>query len=182
MTNEVVFREALAAVAADQRDEDAWRKLFRFAWPFMVAVCTRLLGGDSDLGQEAAQQSLVRLFRYAPFQDLLDPSAFRAYARTVCRRVVHAHYRERGARAMVPEVDSELLVSDDLDPEQQADARLLLETIVANLDPESRRLLRMTAAGYSLKEIADKFEITYDAAGVRVHRLRKQLRKWLRIS
>jgi RNA polymerase sigma factor (sigma-70 family) len=179
VTSDRPIGESLQVLALDRHDEDAWRVLFRHMWPFTVTVCGRLLGGDVDAAQEAAQESLARLARYAPFGDLQEPAAFRAYARTVCRRVVHARYRERGATLLVSIESSEVLASDDLDPEQEAGVKTLFESILAELDRDGQRLLRMTVAGYSLSEIARELGITYQAAGVRVHRVRKRLRKWL---
>lgn len=171
------LREALRALATDRHDEDAWRVLFQRAWPFMVAVCARL-GADVHAAQEAAQESLIRIARYAPFDDLVEPDAFRAYARVVCRRIAHARYRKQGANLLLP-IDKFELASDDLDPEQEASTRTLLDTILRELEPHDQRLLQMTIAGYSLAEIARELTISDSAAGVRLHRIRRRLRKWL---
>jgi RNA polymerase sigma factor (sigma-70 family) len=72
-----------------------------------------------------------------------------------------------------------MLASDDLDPEQETSALVLFETILGELSPEDQRLLRMTVAGYSLQEIAEDLGITYEAAAVRVHRVRKRIHKWM---
>lgn len=177
--NDLGMREALRLLALNRQHEDAWRNLFKYAWPLMVTLSARLLGGDAAEAQDAAQEALIRLARYAPFEDLQEPAAFRAYTRTVCRRVVHKRYRDRGAKLFLPTKESEMLASDDLDPEQETSAVMLFETILGELNPEDQRLLRMTVAGCSLEEIAEHFGITYEAAAVRVHRVHKRIRKWV---
>lgn len=171
--------EALRRLAGNRFDEEAWRILFDLLWPFAVAVCARLHGGDASAAQDSAQESLVRLARYGPFEDLQEIAVLRAYLRTVCRRVVHSYYSQRDTQLSVPMDATVPLSSDDLDPEQEVSAKLLLDTILERLGDEDRKLLRMTVAGYSLSEIAAELQIGYSAAGLRVHRLRNRVRKWL---
>jgi RNA polymerase sigma factor (sigma-70 family) len=171
--------EALHRLASNRFDEEAWRTLFNLLWPFAVAVCARLHGGDTSSAQDAAQESLVRLARYAPFKDLHTLEVARAYLRTVCRRVVHSYYAQQDTQLSVTTDMTALLASDDLDPEQELGAKLLFETILEKLEDDDRKVLRMTVAGYSLTEIANELQIEYNAAGLRVHRLRNRVRKWL---
>lgn len=170
---------ALEGLAANRDDQASWRLLFGDAWPFMVSVCARLLG-DPEAAQDAAQEALVRIARYAPFQDLRQAGEFRAYARTVCRRVAHARQTARRIPSASGFDEIEDVPSDHFDPGEAADAQELLSAIVRTLDEDDGKLLHMTMSGYSLQEIADTFGISYDAAGVRVHRVRNRIRKWLR--
>lgn len=169
--------EALRRLAADRYDNKAWRTLFDLLWPFAVAICARFHGGDTAAAKDSAQESLIRFARYAPFADLLSLTEVHAYLRTVCRRVVHTWSVERGPTA-VP-LEEVPLASGDLDPDENVDAQRLLQAILDQLDDDDRQLLEMTIKGFSIDEIAASLGISYGAAGVRIHRLRNRVRKWL---
>jgi DNA-directed RNA polymerase specialized sigma24 family protein len=52
-----------------------------------------------------------------------------------------------------------------------------LQVLKRDLTEEEQKLLGQLIQGLSLSEIADKLGISYTSAGVRLHRLRKKLRR-----
>jgi len=146
--------DALRRLAGDRFDQGAWRVLFDVLWPYVFSVCARLHGDDLAAAQDSAQESLIRLARYAPFNELPNLEAVRAYLRRVCRRVVRSHCASPSMKVTIPIDDEALIASDAFDPEEQASASQLFDAILRNLDEPDRELLRMVRAGFSLEDIA----------------------------
>ena len=178
-TGPVDARDALRRLAVDRFDAAGWRVLFDVLWPYVLSVCARLLGDDIEAAQDSAQETLIRLARFAPFGDLMEMEQLKAYARAVSRRVVRARYSRVSDRMTVELDDDALIASDANDPEQDASAKQLFESILSGLSLADQQLLRWVTAGMSLQDIAGQLGIGYDAAAVRVHRLRGRVRKWL---
>jgi RNA polymerase sigma factor (sigma-70 family) len=174
------LKDAIRALAVDRHDEWAWQRLYRALWPFCVAVCSRHTGGDTDLAEDAAQDAIGKLVRYCDFGRFAkqDIGRFRAYVTTVATNAVRTRQGAPQERAAVVELIEELL-PDVAAPEQQVAADLLEESVLNRLDPEDRQLLRYILEGYALGEIAKLSGEQYSTVGVRLHRIRAVIRKWL---
>lgn len=163
-------------------EETAWKELYVSWWPYVLAQVARELRGQRWLAEEAAQEVFLRLVRYCPFDDLGgDPAAFRAYLRTVCRNTARTCLRRIWNRPEIalPVGGEELIESSEDLPGSEQEARDLFEKALEDLSPDDRTLIRMLIDGESLPEIAGRLGVSYSAAAVRVHRLRRRIRQWL---
>ena len=177
---------ALARLAVAREDESAWRDLFDTTWPYLIAISYHPLGERRDLAEEVSQETFVRVARYAEFTALREPSAFRAYVRTICRNVIHTMWRAEHletranlflkahleARADSGEISSAA-------PDEAVDARTSLMSILPHLSESDQRLLAWLVDGYSLGEMVVLAQVTDGAMRVRIHRLRNILRRLL---
>lgn len=177
--------EALRRLAADRRDEEAWRALFLGAWGTGLSAANRTLRGQVELAKDVTQEAFQRLIKYCDFQELQDPDAFLAYFRAVCRNVA----RDALAR-LAPELAAQVPL-EELDtasprlekpatPEELARGEQLKGELLATLDPEDQQLFRLLIEGYTLPEVSDRLNLSYANAAVRLHRLRLRLRNYMK--
>lgn len=179
------IRKALGALGANRQDEDAWRIVIELTFPIALATANRILRGTLDLAKEVAWEAFARIARYADFQllALIEPGAFLRYLKQVTRRASYDLLRALTRRS--PEIQSGLVVPEGGSqgsaptPEETLAAEELHSEIVKMLAPGERRLLTLVLEGYTLDEIGQRLQISYDAAGVRLHRLREKIRKHL---
>src|SRR5262249_47942887 len=151
-------------------------------WPFVLAVLYRQLRGARDLAEDAAQEVFLRLVRYAPFENLQDASAFRAYLATVCRNVARTYLRQalgHGIAGKFGESPESGLPepAEKSTPEAEVDLNDMLAHVLTRVDPPDRSLAELLLKGFTLPEIVQKTGMGYNLIAVRLHRLRKKLRK-----
>jgi DNA-directed RNA polymerase specialized sigma24 family protein len=122
--------------------------------------------------------------RYADFRDITEPDIFLSYLKAVSRNAALDALRRLALRTRQFELDLSLAPGDPSDvlptPEEIYLARELRDELLGHLDNESQYLLDMLVDGYALGEISEKLGISYSAAGVRVHRLRDRVRKYMK--
>jgi RNA polymerase sigma factor (sigma-70 family) len=180
------IREALQVLSVDRGDDDAWRALVEVTFSIAMATANRILRGALDLAKDASWEAFGRIARYADFELLAlnEPGAFQHYLKQVTRRTSYDLLRSLALRS--PEFQSGLvdlegvIQSGDPTPEAAFAADELRSDILKMLEPEEQRLLNLVLEGYTLPEIADRLQISYTSAGVRVHRLRGKIRKHLK--
>jgi len=176
--------EALGRRAADRSDQDSWRAVFFAAWGTGLTAANRTLRGQVDLAKDVTQEAFQRLIKYGNFQELQEPEAFLSYFRAVCRNVA----RDALAR-LAPELATQVpleeletpshRVEQPATPEELARAQQLRNELLGALDSQDQQLLRFLIEGYNLPEISARLGLSYAAAGVRLHRLRITLRKYM---
>lgn len=179
------IRQALEALSVDRLDDDAWRVLINLTFPIALATANRILRGTLDLAKDATWEAFGRIARYADFGllVLMEPGAFLRYLKQVTRRTSYDLLRSLARRS--PEIQSGLVVpevgiqSSAPTPEETFAADELRGEILSMLNPEDQRLLNLVLDDFSLAEIGERFRISYDAAGVRLHRLREKIRNYL---
>lgn len=179
------IRQALRALCVDRRDDEAWRAVINITFPIALATSNRILRGALDLAKDATWEAFARIARYADFQllALIAPGAFLRYLKQVTRRTSYDLIRSLARRS--PEIHSgmdllmEGLRSRDPTPEETLSADELHSEILSILSPDDQRLLNLVLEGFTLPEIGRLLEISYDAAGVRLHRLREKIRNHL---
>ena len=76
-------------------------------------------------------------------------------------------------------VELEVRVSEET-PEDLVIAQETLNEFMNQLNETDRTMLSLSMDGYGLTEIADRLGLSYSNAGVRLHRSRERLRKFLR--
>jgi RNA polymerase sigma factor (sigma-70 family) len=180
------LQRILERLAVRLDDEDAWRMLYTRLRPWVYATCFRQMRGHASSADEAAQEVFVRLATYSHFLELTDPRAFRKYLGMVCHNVVRTMARaqalrdSRHADVSTSGSDAETALATRLPlPDQLLEVRELEDAILERLEPRDQELFRLMRDGYSLSEIAEKSGLKYSYAGVRLHRIRLALRRFL---
>lgn len=175
--------DAVHRLARARDDQQAWEVLFAVSWPTALATTHRVLRGQLDLAEDAAQEAFKRIVRSCPFQNLADGDAFLAYLRTVSKNAAVDVLNELGrtprAVPLLGTEESDREPEGHPTPEQEVQSDELRRELLAVLDSVERRLLKMLIDDRTLTDIAAELNLSYSNAGVRVHRLRSKLRKYM---
>ncbi len=178
--------EASGAIALITRglaagDEDAFREFHAVYFDQLYQFLLVVTRGREDEAQEALQQTLLRVLRYArPFDsEEVFWSWLKALARSAARDAGRKQHRYwallerftlfRHAEIQAPE-----------GPEAD-DVRAILEESLEELDPADRRLIEgKYLDGATVKELGAQTGLSDKAVESRLVRLRRQLRERLR--
>jgi RNA polymerase sigma factor (sigma-70 family) len=160
---------ALHRLTEDAKDERAWVELYVCLRPYVFAIAYRHLRGNGGLADDVTQDVFVRLAEAPPFPRLGDPGQLRGYVAAMTRNLAISQVR-RLAVDSAREVES--LQATEVPPFEKL---LALEEILDELKPEDRRLLELVIEGRRLPEVAELLGLSYSAAGVRLHRLRRRI-------
>ncbi|MFL6311379.1 MAG: RNA polymerase sigma factor [Terriglobales bacterium] len=178
-----MFHEIVRRLGNSRSDSEAWKALTQILGPTLLATAYRILRGNLPLAEDATQESFLRLFLYAHFEDFSDnPDAFRSYALVTCRNMSRNYLRQL---LQNPEVSCEVDLleqasSSSQDPESIAVGSSMLAGMVLRLDEDSRELLDLVLQGYTIQEISERLSLTYGNVAVQIHRLRVEIAKWLK--
>ena len=180
------IRHALLALVENRQHDEAWHTIINLTFPIALATANRILRGAMDLARDAAWEAFARIARYADFQlfALIAPESFLRYLKQVTRRTSYDLLRSLARRS--PEVEADLAIraaaiqSGAPTPEETLAAEELYRDIAKILCSDERRLLTLILEGFSLNEIGKVLNITYNTAGVRLHRLREKIRNYLK--
>lgn len=172
-------------LSADPTDEVAWAELYRQLWPFVFAVAYRRLRGTRALAEDAAQEVFLRLVRARPFSSLADEHALRAYVWRVAENTATDYLRRALERQAVEPALEDFgegqidVPAPATEREGTLELRDLLEEARHALPLVDQQILTLVIEGRDLSEIARATGLSYTNVGVRLHRLRKRLRKFL---
>jgi RNA polymerase sigma factor (sigma-70 family) len=170
--------ELLPKLKKKPQDGQIWEELYANTRPLVFATTFRALSGNSALAEEATQQTFLRVFRYSDFTRLAKAEDLLAYLSTVARHCAidigkkEASYTPTALDALACD-----FLPSQATPEQRLRARETLQNVFDQLDPEEAKLVDLLVAELTLKVLAKELGTTYEAAGVRIHRLRERLRK-----
>ncbi len=174
------INRALEALAKDRGDEDAWRALFTGSWPTGIATAHRVLRGQVDLARDVTQDAFHRIVRYCDFGNIHNAEAFLAYLRAVCLNLAKDAFRRLTSDAETALEDAQSPESSGGTPEELVATEELKQEFLALLDEPDQQLFQLLVAGFPLIEISNRMGLTYSNAGVRLHRLRRTLRNYLK--
>ncbi|HVZ41384.1 MAG TPA: sigma-70 family RNA polymerase sigma factor [Candidatus Kapabacteria bacterium] len=174
--------EALRCLAEDRRNERAWLAVYRYYWPYAVAIAYRRLHHQREQASEAAQETFVRLLRYAAFDRPWTEEGFKRYLAAICAHVC-TDMETEGARrasrerpletATAGEGTGGVAESDEAHFVAEDEYRAILE----GFGEQDRGILELVVNGHSFAEIADAMGMTYAAVAMRVSRLRERFRR-----
>jgi RNA polymerase sigma factor (sigma-70 family) len=177
----ISLSDILSRLAKSRADMDAWQLLYLQMWPLVVSWNYRLLGGSRQVAEDASQEVFLRLLKYSTFDKLQQPNAFLSYLRTVCRNVSRDCLNDlrRRREAGLEQQSIQLWRSSGLPRAEDAEITESYGRVLAELNHEDRELIELAVLGYTLHEIAEATGLKYNNAAVRIHRIRKRIRKML---
>ncbi len=173
---------ALSRLVENRADEDAWRILYKLSWPRVMATAYRMCRGRRDFAEDVSQEVFLRLLHYSNLRDFASTDQFQRYLTTLVVNAAHDMRKKDRDSENIHGIPDELLPQPlwmESHALKTAETRDLLDKLSAKLGSEDNRLMGLLAQGFSLGEIAKNLGITYSAAGVRVHRIRRMLSKLL---
>ncbi len=130
---------------------------------------------NSALAEDLVQETFLRAWR--SLDSLQNDKAAKAWLFTILRRE-NARLYERYRPDIVDIEDQSIADSDDNEPDQRLDRRMLHEAI-ATLDKDYREpLLLQVIGGFSGKEIADILDLNNNTVMTRLFRARGKLKQF----
>lgn len=172
MSNEEDLIERLRVAPGDQ---DLWSQWYKSVFPRIFYIAFRLSSGNRELARDLAQESFARFIDYRVLERVLDERHAMAFLARTCRNLV---IDEFGRANLVNYISSEelegLMAEDDESSAYEWD----WQAIESSIDHKELQLLQWLREGHKLADIATRLGISYTAAGVRVHRLKQQLRQF----
>jgi len=165
--------DLIEAIRQAPRSERLWSVWYTKTYPGVYYAAYRFSRGNADAARDLTQETFTRFVQYDAIQRVDDEEHARAFLIKTCRNLAI----DRDARAREIPLDDipEYHLAQPSDT--PAGAGPDLEEMLQFLDTEDRKLIAWTQEGFTLAEIARKLNISYTAAGVRLHRLRKRLRQ-----
>ncbi len=131
---------------------------------------------DSQAAEDAVQEAFSRI--YALRADLDEKYAFSSYLYTIVRRICIDMLRKRSRSPELPGTLPDLPVNSAEAEYISRWERLNRIHLLAALDESDRQiLLAFSLEGKSTKQIADERNMTDGQVRIRLHRIRKKLRK-----
>lgn len=160
---------------AQQGGRDAYERLAESVAPRLFLVAQRILR-DTDLAEDAVQQTLVDIWRDLP--SLRDPDRFEAWA---YRIVVHRCRAEaRRMRRFTSRVIDNVETGTGADAFAAVAVRDQLERAFQELSHDHRVVVVLHhLAGLSLAEISEILDVPYGTVGSRLHHAMRAMRATL---
>ncbi len=164
----------LERLKVDPSELSAWTELYERYWPFVFAVAYRRSRGAREIAEDIAQDVFIRLHRTKPFARIPGPAALRSFLYVMARNTADSHLAHLLSRR-----ESPLTESLQVPVEDSVETRWDIERASQALAPIDQKILSLVVSGMTLKEVASATGLTYSNAAVRLHRLRKLLRRLL---
>lgn len=160
------------AIKAREDDQLAWEGWFNHVYSKVYYIVYRQSGGDEATSQECAQAAIERFIRYRGLDKVSDDRTAVAYIARAALRWLSDEGAHQSRFTTLPEA-----VIDDDAPGAGLDSQLDLDRLASALSHANQYLLALIRAGHTVDEIAKNLDISYSAAGVRIHRLKTALTK-----
>lgn len=175
----------LAAEAA-RGDKGAFERLMWRWWDRIRGYCAAFVAFDPDLAEEAAQESLIRIYKALPRWRRESPLG--AYLYGICRTasadVIRSRARQHAHSVRVEEFESLPLESPHATGEANVlreEASRMLATAMQELDPADRSMLYLhEVEGKGLSELGAMYDLPLGTVKSRLFRARDKLGALLR--
>ena len=164
----------LQRLTADPSDASAWTELYKRYWAFVFAVAYSRCRGARELAEDITQDVFLRLFRARPFNRIPGPAALRSFLYATTENTAKSHVARLLSRR-----ESPLSESVEAPVAKSVDTRRDIARATRALAPLDQKILSLLVSGMTLKEVANATGLSYSNAAVRLHRLRKMLRRRL---
>ena len=166
--------DVLARLRNAPDDANLWHEFWKEVHPAVMYTVLRS-GAGRALAEDIAQETFLRFFQSDLIHKIQNESAI-PYARQIARNLLLDWRRKQARwRPLDQEAENVPAPSVDLEPADEWRHRDL-EQLTPGLNARDRALLELRLAGLDIREIAQRLQITYSSAAVRVHRLIKLLK------
>ena len=174
---DVMENEQLTVQRAISGDQAAMRLLWTRHAPHIDVVVRRLVGQDSDLAADVAQEVWIQIFRALP--SFRGDAKFGTWAhRIAVNRALNALRRTRRIAALEVEVEDD---SASVEPEvERALLAASIEEAASRLSPGARTVFLLhDVEGFTHEEIASQLGITAGGSKSQLFKARAKLRVML---
>ena len=154
-------------------DPKRWARWYRAAYPKVYYVAFRLAMGNVETARDLAQEAFARFLGYRAIERVENDEHALAFLIRTCRNLAADRATHTQRMPLAPLEESESLAESGSSIESKLD----FEKVLREAKPEERQLLQWVGDGLSVAEIARHLGVTYTAAGVRLHRLKKRLQR-----
>lgn len=165
---------ALVAAVLDQRDEAAFRTLYRRHTPRLYLMVLRMLGGRVHDAEDVIQETW--LHAVAGLARFRWEARFSTWLTSIGLNVVRSRRRSRGARRETP-LEGELSESEGSGPAVTLEGRIDLERAIALLPDGCREVLVLhDIEGWTHGEISRFLDISEGTSKSQLHHARRRMR------
>ncbi|MCI0561273.1 MAG: sigma-70 family RNA polymerase sigma factor [Nitrososphaera sp.] len=164
----------MARLRSNARDQRAWGEFYRKLRPPVYYTAYKLSGGNVAIAEDITQDTFLRFLDYGALSRIPDEAHATAYLRQTARRLLCDRRYGREITTSNPE---EALEHESYDDEDRYHLLWDLEQLSPELTEADRQLLAWLIEEWTIEEIAAALKISYSAAGVRLHRLKRRLRQ-----
>ena len=162
-------------------ERSLWEAFYKSFHPVVYYTAYKLTRGDVEGANDLTQEAFLRFFYYKAYLRTEADENAGAYLRQVTRRLALDFCRSKAREALqqhllihTPEPERSQW-SECFDTEDTAQLRQDVKSLAGYLSDSDRDLLWRLLRGESLKETAAHLNVTYHAAAVRMHRLRRKI-------
>jgi len=174
------------AAEASRGDKGAFERLMWRWWDRIRGYCAAFVAFDPELAEEAAQESLIRIYKALPRWRRESPLG--AYLYGICRTasadVIRTRARHRAHNVQVEELESLSLESPQGTGEANVlreEAGRMLAIAMQELDPTDRSMLYLhEVEGKGLSELGTMYDLPLGTVKSRLFRARDRLGVLLR--
>jgi RNA polymerase sigma factor (sigma-70 family) len=164
--------DLIARIRAKPLAPEPWAEWYRSVYGRLFYFALRHSNGNRDMASDLVQETFARFIAYRAIERVQDDRHALAFLLKTCRNV--AVDRDARARDLVVVGMKDL---ENLPAEPPFLSDIEIEQILGNLEPAEQQILRWIQDGQSISEIAQNLGIAYSAAGGRIFRLTKRLKK-----
>ena len=157
-------------------DKGLWAALYTKLRPAVYFAAYHRLRGRTALAEDITHDAFLRFIRYANLEAIEDEGHALAYLRQSARHLCWDRLSaERKTVSLESDEGKQALALWASDEDERQTLRWDVEKLSMALNASERELLTALIEGIELKEIAEKLNISYGAAVVRAHRLRRKI-------
>ncbi|MEN6296689.1 MAG: sigma-70 family RNA polymerase sigma factor [Rectinema sp.] len=174
------------AANASRGDKGAFERLMWRWWDRIRGYCAAFVAFDPELAEEAAQESLIRIYKALPRWRKESPLGGYLYGicRTTSADVMRTHARHHARNVQVEEFESLSLESPHASGEANVlrqEANQLLAIAMQKLEPVDRSMLYLhEVEGKGLSELGAMYDLPLGTVKSRLFRARDKLGMLLR--
>ena len=173
-----ILSGALNTLSTAPRDPGAWEDLYRKLYPYLVASFYRAFRGNSEQAEEAAHETLIRLFKTFDFSRKEAERAFPSYVAKIIQSIIADRWKNAARERLVP-LEGIDPADESPSPEEIRSWADSYAGLRSQLSANDRELLEMMLDGLKAPEISARFGLSDDATYQRIGRLRRRLRELL---
>lgn len=174
------------AAGAAKGDKGSFERLMWRWWDRIRGYCASFVAFDPELAEEAAQESLIRIYKALPRWRRESPLGGYLYGicRTTSADVMRAHARHHSRSVQIEEFDSLALESPHATGEANVlrqEASQMLAQAMQQLEPEDRAMLYLhEVEDKGLSELSAMYAMPVGTIKSRLFRAREKLSVLLR--